>query len=82
MDNNRVATAFEHRFIYHAPTDAERDFYQRFRAKAGELARFLEDECKGGREKSLAVTKLEEAAMWGNASVARSGLKGNDHDSR
>lgn len=29
--------------------------------------------CPDSREKSLAITKLEEAVFWANASIARSG---------
>ena len=36
-----------------------------------ELARFLNEVLPEGREKSLAITKLEEAMMWSNAAIAR-----------
>lgn len=29
------------------------------------------ESCKGSREYSLAITKLEEAVMWANAAIAR-----------
>ena len=36
-----------------------------------EFAYLLNDLCPDSREKSLAMTKLEECVMWANASIAR-----------
>ena len=36
-----------------------------------ELAYLIDDLCPKSREKSLAITKIEEAMMWANASIAR-----------
>lgn len=36
--------------------------------KARELAELIAQECRPGREKSLAYTKLEECIMWVRAS--------------
>ena len=36
-----------------------------------ELAELIEACCPDSREKSLAHTKVEEAAMWANAAIAR-----------
>ena len=62
----------ENTYTYHAPKEGQEDKYQRIRAKAKELAYLIDEECPDSREKSLAMTKLEECAMWANASVARS----------
>lgn len=35
------------------------------------LAVEIEENCPDSREKSLALTKVEEAVMWANASIAR-----------
>jgi len=35
------------------------------------LAAYINENCPDSREKSLAFTKLEEAVMWANASIAR-----------
>ena len=60
-------------FKYHAPNDAQVTKYQQLRDHAKSLAYMIEGECPDSRERSLAFTKLEEAVMWANASIARSG---------
>jgi hypothetical protein len=61
------------RFTYHAPKDGQPERYQRIRDAGRQLAVLLDAECPESREKSLAVTKLEEAVMWANAAIARRG---------
>ena len=61
----------ENRFTYHAPKPGQPEKYQRLREHAKELAMLFNDECPESREKSLAITKLEEAVMWANAAIAR-----------
>lgn len=61
----------DNRFNYHAP-DADRaaqheTIREELRQTAGVLNAILPE----GREKSLAITKLEEAMFWANASLAR-----------
>lgn len=61
----------ENRFTYHAPDGFQASLYPMIRNKAKELA-YLIDECvPSGREKSLALTKLEEVVMWANAGISR-----------
>lgn len=53
----------------------ERDYLEwrddTIKMKAKELAHLIDDVCPEGREKSLAMTKLEECTMWANASIGR-----------
>lgn len=63
-------------FTYHPPTDEQGALYKAIRAKARELAELVEERCPNSREKSLAMTKLEESVMWANASIARNGGDG------
>lgn len=58
-------------YTYHAPKGDQSERYESIRAKARELAELIEECYPDSREKSLANTKLEEAAMWANASIAR-----------
>jgi hypothetical protein len=59
------------RFTYHAPKNGQVERYQRIRDAAHELASLVNDECPESREKSLAVTHLEQSVMWANAAIAR-----------
>ena len=59
------------RFTYHPPKEGQPARYERLRAEAHKLACNFDVECPESREKSLAITKLEEAVMWANAAIAR-----------
>jgi len=59
------------RFTYHAPHGDQVDRYQDIREAAKAFAVLLDRHCPDSREKSLAVTRLESAVMWANASIAR-----------
>ena len=61
----------ENNFRYHAPTLEQQAKYVRLRGEMKSIAYLIEELCPAGREKSLAMTKLEEASMWANASIAR-----------
>lgn len=61
----------ENNFKYHAPKEGQAEKYTAIREKAKELAYLIDDLCPSSREKSLAMTKLEEVSMWANASIAR-----------
>ena len=58
-------------FKHHAPKGNQVEKYERLRNEARALAHLIDDFCPNSREKSLAITKLEEAIMWSNASIAR-----------
>lgn len=61
----------ENNFKYHAPKPGQPEKYTALREKAKELAYLIEEFCPNSREKSVALTNLETAVMWANASVAR-----------
>ena len=62
---------FENTYTYHEPKGDQVERYKGIRAKARELAELIDRSCPPSRERSLAQTKLEEATMWANASIAR-----------
>jgi len=61
----------ENNFSYHAPKEGQPERYNVIRSMAREFAYVIERNCPNSHEKSLAMTKLEEAVMWANASIAR-----------
>lgn len=77
MDENPPETErpinpeLERRFTYHAPKGNQPARYERIRAMAKNFAYALDQMCPDSREKSLALTHLEDATMWANASIAR-----------
>lgn len=67
-----LAPDLDNRFAYHPPKDdATREAHERVRTLCRALAEELNRMLPEGREKSLAVTHLEEVAMWSNAAIAR-----------
>lgn len=64
----------KNRFTYHKPEASQPEIYERLRSTAHVLAQIFDGCCPDSREKSLAITKLEESVMWANASIARHGL--------
>jgi hypothetical protein len=69
MDAGQLA----HRFAYHPPSDPSiAAKHEDIRTACGVLAQYLNETIdKECREKSLAITALEEAMFWANAAVAR-----------
>ncbi|MGW7197234.1 Acb2/Tad1 domain-containing protein [Streptomyces chryseus] len=62
----------EHRFAFHAATTAEkRDAHGSVRQACRDLADQINEQVPDGREKSLAVARVEEAMFWANAALAR-----------
>lgn len=62
---------FERRFTYHAPKGSQQARYERIRNFGKDFAYAVDQMCPNSREKSLALTNLEQAIMWANASIAR-----------
>ena len=61
----------ENNFKYHAPKDNQPMKYDCLRKKARDFAIIVNELCPESREKSLAITNIENAVMWANASIAR-----------
>lgn len=61
----------ENNFKYHSPKEGQPEKYTALRDKAKELAYLIDELCPQSREKSVALTELETAIMWANASIAR-----------
>lgn len=61
----------DNRFTYHAPKATQPAMYEEIRELARNYAQRLNELCPESREKSLAITHLEEVVFWANASIAR-----------
>lgn len=61
----------DNRFDYHKPNEVKAGIHENVREECKNLAYFLNDFLPEGREKSLAITKLEEVMFWANAAIAR-----------
>lgn len=62
----------DHRFQHHPPSsDWVIRSHQTIREECNQLFEIIECMVPDGREKSLAITKLEEVMMWANAGIAR-----------
>jgi hypothetical protein len=61
------------RFTYHPPKEGQAELYSELRNSAHEFAILINESAPESREKSLAMTHLEEAVMWANAAIARNG---------
>jgi hypothetical protein len=59
------------RFTYHPPKPGQPALYEDLRARGFMMAQFIEENCPDSRERSLAITKIEEAIFWANAAIAR-----------
>ena len=57
-------------FTYHAPIGDQAERYGKIRELAKDLALVLNLLCPESREKSLALTSLQQTVMWANASIA------------
>lgn len=68
MDSSEL----NNRFAFHsAATEGKRDGHAGIGIYCLALAEFLNDRLPEGREKSLAITHLEEVMFWSNAGLAR-----------
>lgn len=61
----------ETRFKSHNVDDNKRKNLETVRHRTKALAYLFDDLCPDSREKEIAISKLEEAMFWANASIAR-----------
>lgn len=66
MSNEQIENAF----TYHKPFGDQPQRYEEIRNGAKGLAQTIQEACPESREKSLALTSLQQAVMWANASIA------------
>lgn len=66
MTNEQI----ENTFTYHTPFGDQPQRYEALRNMAKMLATLIQGSCPESREKSLAITSLQQAIMWANAAIA------------
>lgn len=57
-------------FTYHSPKGTQTDRYIAIRETVKSAADIINQHCPESREKALAITSLQQASMWANASIA------------
>jgi len=65
------AERLERDFTYHPPKGTQSARYEEIRAKSKELAEMILLDCPPSRERSLALTSLDDVVMRANAAIAR-----------
>lgn len=66
MNNEQI----DNIFTYHAPFGTQQSRYVQIRDAAKALAHLINDACPESREKSLALTNLQQSVQMANASIA------------
>lgn len=66
-----IRERIENDFTYHAPKPGQAERYTKIRDAAKQLALLIVEETPASREQSLALTNLEQAVFFANASIAR-----------
>lgn len=61
------------RFCWHTPSDEGKQAIAAMRENFRHMCSMLSAHVPNGREKALALTKLEECMFWTNAAIARQG---------
>lgn len=59
------------RFTHHPSENGQPEHYKKIRDTALQMAMVINIECPDSREKSLAITNLEQTVFWANAAIAR-----------
>jgi hypothetical protein len=57
-------------FKYNPPFGTQPARYIALRAAAKQFAELVKQECPESREKSLALTSIQQSVMWANAAIA------------
>lgn len=69
--NSITKKEIDNRFMHHLPKADQAERYDKVREACKKVANLINKQCPDSREKSLAITKLEEVMFWANASIAR-----------
>lgn len=73
MLDPKTSARLDNDYTYHPPKPDQPAIYGQIRAKAKELALLVCELTPESRERSVALTKIDEAVFWTNAGLARNG---------
>ena len=62
-------------FRYHGPDPVQIEKYQKINIAVKECAKVILENAPHSRERSLALTDIQEARMWANAAIALEHVK-------
>ena len=77
-ENNEIAKRFQSIDIYKKHGKDATIVSNHLRTKLTYIAEYINGMLVDSRETALCLTKLEEAMFYGNASIARNGIKNSD----
>ena len=66
-----MKSQIENNFMSHGVSTADGLFMEGIRTECKNLALDIDAACPNSREKSVAMTKLEEVMFWANAAISR-----------
>lgn len=69
-------------FTHHAPNPVKARLHETLRNRCFELGDYFNTVLPVSREKTLAITKLEEAMFWASACVARNPIPDTEDEPR
>lgn len=67
---DQEVASLDNSYTYHKPTDDQPERYVEIRESAKALAITIMGCCPSSRERSVALTNLEQAVMWANKAIA------------
>lgn len=70
FQNAQDLARIEQMFVYHSPFGDQAERYGLLRSEALKLAKQICHQCPYSRERSLALTQLQQTIMWANSAIA------------
>lgn len=71
MTSQRIKDQIDNNFVYHRPFGDQPARYESVRNEAKKFAEFVAANTPESREQAVALTNIEQAVFWANASIAR-----------
>jgi len=69
-EDKKLLEEIEDDLVYHKPDAEKAARHEQISSAARDFARVVIENCPASRERSVTITKLQEARMWANAAIA------------